>query len=113
VKFHVTDVDPGSQRHAERLDGAIEVFVIERVLIMPDSSRRVGHFVAHEPNTIVSRIRLDLVHRCAYPGDNRRLHSHRRAGGRKCVVVPAAADGKPAVGDVIIHVALPGMTLAP
>ncbi len=38
VKSEVGHVDSGSQRHTEGLDGAIEVFVIERVLIMPDTS---------------------------------------------------------------------------
>ena len=37
VKPDVTDVDPRSQRNSERLNGPIEVLVIERVLIVPDS----------------------------------------------------------------------------
>ena len=75
VKPDVTDVNSRRQRHAEGLNGAIEVFVIERVLIAPDSRRRVGHLVAHEPDPVVSRIGLDPVHRCARPSPDCRLHS--------------------------------------
>jgi len=116
VKTHVSDVYSSSQRHTERLNSAIQVLVIERVLIMPDSRRRVGHFVTHKPDPVISGIRLDLVHYCAperLPSLNRRLHAHGGAGKRKCVAVPAAADVKPTIGGVIIHVALSGMTLAP
>lgn len=98
------------------MDRAVEVLVVQRVFIVPNASGRIGHFVTHEPNPVVSRIRLDLVHGCAperLPGVNGSLHAHGGAGRRKCVVVPAAADIKPAVGGVIVHVALPGMTLAP
>ena len=44
---------------------------------------------------------------------NGSLHARSDAGRRKCVVIPAAGDGKLTVGGVIVHVALPGMTLAP
>ena len=37
VKADVSDVNSSSHRHGERLDGAIEVLVIERVLIVPDT----------------------------------------------------------------------------
>ena len=43
---------PGSQRHAEGLNRAIEVLVIDRVLVVPDARRWVGHFVADERNAI-------------------------------------------------------------
>jgi hypothetical protein len=61
VKRDVTNVNSGSERHGERLDGAIQVLVIERVLIVPDSGAGVGDFAAHEPNTIVSRIGFELL----------------------------------------------------
>jgi hypothetical protein len=41
------------------LDGAIQVHVKKSILIVPAVSRRVGHFVAHVPDAIVTRIRLD------------------------------------------------------
>src|SRR3954466_6803207 len=83
---------------------------------MPDTNCRISYFVTHEPNPIVSGIRLDPVHCCAperLPGINGSLHARGAAGRRKCVAVPAAADGKLTIGGVIVHVALPGMTLAP
>jgi len=116
VKPNVRDVYSGSDRHAERLDRAIKVLVIERVFVVPNAGGRIGHLVTHEPNPVVSRIRLDLVHCCAperLPGVNGSLHAHCGTGRRKCVVVSAAADAKPTVGGVIVHVALAGMTLAP
>src|SRR5439155_23511220 len=54
MKSDVTDVDSSSYRHSERLNGSIEVLVIERVLIMPHASRWVGYLPAHEPDTIGS-----------------------------------------------------------
>ena len=114
MKSDVRDVHPGSKRHAERLDGAIEVLVVERVFIVPDASTGVRDFVAHEPDAVVARIGLEPVaDRCACPGHDGGLHALGGAGRRKCVVVPAAADVKPTVGGVIVHVALPGILLAP
>ena len=37
MKSDVADVDSASQRHTEGLDRAIEVLVIERVLVVPDA----------------------------------------------------------------------------
>ena len=51
--------------HAERLDRAIEVLVIERVFVVPDASGGVRDFVTHEPDTIISRVRLLPVYRRA------------------------------------------------
>jgi hypothetical protein len=113
VKPDVRDVCSWSERHGEGLDRAVEVLVVERVFIVPDASRRVGHLVTHEPDTIIARVRLLPVYRSASPSHDRALHAHGRTGTRKRVAVPAAADVKPAVGGVIVHVALPGMTLAP
>src|SRR4030095_2478016 len=42
VKPDVTDVDSRSQRHSERLNGAIEILIIDGVLIMPDAATYVG-----------------------------------------------------------------------
>ena len=116
VKPDVRDVYSGSERHGEGLDRAVEVLVVKRVFIVPNASGRIGHLVTHEPNPVVSGIRLELVHSCSperLPSLNGSLHAHGGSGRRKCVVVPAAADVKPAVGGVIVHVALSGMTLAP
>ena len=47
MKRDVSNIDSRSYRHSERLNRAIEVLVIERVLIMPDAGIRSGHFVTH------------------------------------------------------------------
>src|SRR5439155_3937666 len=51
VKPDVSDVNSSSQRHAEGLNCAIQVLVIEGILIVPDASSGIGHLIAHEPNT--------------------------------------------------------------
>ncbi len=38
MKSDISDVHSGSQRYGERLDGTIEVLVIEGVLIVPYAS---------------------------------------------------------------------------
>ena len=80
---------------------------------MPDAGTRVGNLVTHEPDAVVSWIGLNLVHCGARPCHDGRLSPHSGSDRRKCVVIPAAADGKPAIGSVVIHVALIGMRLAP
>ena len=42
----------------ERLDGPIQVLVIDDVLIMPQSRRWVRNLIADEENAIIRRIRL-------------------------------------------------------
>jgi hypothetical protein len=115
VKRDVTYVNSRPYWHAERLDAAIQILVIKRVLVVPDSGRGIGHFVTHEPDAIITRIRLDLVHGCARPRPchNGRLHPHRAAEGRKCEVRWRAGNSILAVGSVVILVALPRMSLAP
>lgn len=113
VKPNVAYVNPWCKRHTERLNAAVQVLVIQGILIMPDSSRRIGNFVAHQPDAIVSRIRLSRVHCRARPSHDGRLRPHSRAGRGKCVAVPAAEDSKPAIGGVVIHVTLARMRLAP
>ena len=75
VKSDVIDVNSSSQRHTERLNRAIQIHVIESVLIVPNSSRWIGHFVTHKPEAVVSRIRLQAIHRRACPCPDGRLHS--------------------------------------
>ena len=43
-----------------------KVHVKDRVFIVPHAATQVGDFVTHEKDTIVARIRLGLVYRCAY-----------------------------------------------
>jgi hypothetical protein len=79
VKADVTDVDSRSDRHGERLNGAIKVLIIKRVLIVPRPGIWSRHLVTHEPDAIVTRIRLDLVHGravAARPNRDGRVHLH-------------------------------------
>ena len=55
MKSDVTNVGASAQRHTEGLDRPIEVLVIQRILVVPDSSSWIGDFVSHEPEAIVSR----------------------------------------------------------
>jgi hypothetical protein len=77
MKSCVRDVYSGSKRNAERLDGAIEVFVMERVFVVPDARAWIRHFVGNEPDAIVSRVRLNRIYRRAGPSHDRRLLPHR------------------------------------
>lgn len=114
MKTDVTDVHSRPNGHPEGLDRAIEIFVINRKFIVPDAGRRIRNVVANEENTVVSWIGLKLVYSGAAicPGLDSGLHSHcvsergkRETGG--------AAYRELTVGDVVKHVALVGMTLAP
>jgi len=114
MKTDVTDVYSRSDRHTERLNRAIEIFVIDRVVIMPDSGRRIRHLVADEENTIVTGVGFDLVHSGASsrPCLDRGLHSHCATNGAKRET-RSARDTELTVRDVVEHVALVRMTLAP
>ena len=117
MKFDVADIDPSSYRHAERLNRAIEVLVIKRVLIVPDASRWVGHLVTDEENAVAvrwgSRSWLDLIYRCARPGFNGWLLSHGRANRAKTEIRRPATHGVLLIRGVVVHVALVRMSLAP
>jgi hypothetical protein len=95
------------------LDRAIEVFVIERVFIVPDPHTGIAHFVTHEPDTIVAWIRLNPIHCRASPSVNGRLLSHGDAHGSKSERLVDSSYGVPLVRSVVVHVALARMTLAP
>lgn len=114
MKTNITDVHASSDRYTERLNRAIEIFVIDRVVIMPDSGRRIRHLVADKENAIVTRIGLDLVHSGASscPGLDCRLHSHCATNGAKRET-RSARDMELTVRDIVKHVALVRMTLAP
>jgi hypothetical protein len=76
VKPDVRNVYPGPERHAERLNAAIEVLIIQGILVVPDPRSWVGDFVTHEPNAISPRIRLILIYCCACPRREGGLHPH-------------------------------------
>ena len=112
VKADVTDIGAKPQRDNEGLNGAIQVHVIESVLIMPDSSRWVGYLVTDKPEAVISRIRLGPAHSRARPSPDGREHSDCVTYGRKAET-GSAADDILAIGRVVIHVAFCGMRLAP
>ena len=108
------EIGSSTQRHAKGLNAAIEILIEQGVLIVIDARRGIGHFVAHKPDPIVSRIRLaaDLPSPLSKPV---------MAG---CILTVCAKQGKMwklvvpltrncTVGSVVIHVALPGMGLTP
>ena len=115
MKADVTNINSRSQRHTERLNGTIEVFVIQGVLIVPDSSIGASYLITHKPDAVVAWIGLDLVYCRAtqrLPGLDGRVHSLRRCRRAKRET-RGAADGKLTIGHIVIHVALAGMRLAP
>lgn len=97
----------------EGLDTAIQVLVVDGVLIVPHAVGRACHFITDEENAVGTRIRLDLVYRGASPGEDGGLCSRRRANRRKCEVGRAAADSELMVRGVVEHVALARMRLTP
>lgn len=115
MKADVSDVGTWPQRHTKRLNSPVQVLVIQGILIVPDSGTWICDFVAHEPDAVVSCVRLDLVQRGAGDGPCRdgRPHPDCRTNSGKGVVVPAATYAELVVGCVVIHVAFRGMLLAP
>jgi hypothetical protein len=95
------------------LYGTIEVLVIDRVFIVPDTIRWVRYLVTHKPDPVVPWIRFDLIYRRASPSHNGRVLSH---GGTCFTKTKRLVNSEYAVltvGCVVIHVALSRVTLAP
>lgn len=114
MKTNITDVHASPDRNTKRLNCSIEIFVIDRVVIMPDSGRRIRHLVADEENAIVTGVGFELVHGGAgtSPGLDCGLHPHCATNGAKRET-RGAGDSELTVRDVVKHVALVRMTLAP
>ena len=102
-----------SERNANGLDSAIQILVVESVFIMPNAGRWIRHFVGDERASVASRHGLDHAKGRSSPGINGRSHAHCGANGRKGVRTRRAVDIEPTVGCVVVHVALPGVGLAP
>ena len=113
MKTDVGNVYSWPNRHAERLNRAIEVLVVESIFIVPDATSRVGDFVAHEPDAIIAVIRFDLIYRCTSPSCNARLLSHGGAHGTKSERLVDSGHAVLTVRSIVIHVALVRMTLTP
>src|SRR3984893_7520566 len=103
MKADVRDVYSGSNRHAKRLDGPIEILVVERVFIVPHASGGVRHFIAHKPNTVGSGGGLDLVSRRTGPSRNARLLSHGGSCGSKTKGLIDSCYGVRPVRSVVLH----------
>ena len=113
MKSDVRDVYSWPNRHAERLDRAIEVLVVQSVFIMPDARRRICYFITHEPDTIISRVRLLPAYSRARPSHDLWLLPHGRAHGAKAERCRSATDVITLVRRIVVHVALAGVTLTP
>ena len=83
VKSNVANVDTRPDPYQEALNAVVEVLVVDGVLIVPHAVVWSRHLAADKENSIVSRIRLVLSHRCARscPSHEGRLHSD---GGTEC-----------------------------
>jgi hypothetical protein len=82
---------------------------------VPDPHRRVGHFVTHKPNAVISRVRLDLVYRCPterFPSLDGRVRSLRRGSWTKRET-GRAADSKLTVRGIVVHVTFAWVLLTP
>jgi len=77
VKSQVGQRKLASQGDTEGLDGAIQILVIDGVLIMPNPGRWARHFVGNEGASILSRVGLDRLDGRSWPGIDRRGQSHR------------------------------------
>ena len=64
VKADITDVDAVANRDSKGLDSSIEVLVIQGVVIMPNTGRRVSDLVTQEPNTVITGIGLEPGNGC-------------------------------------------------
>src|ERR1051326_3641823 len=79
---------------------------------MPDSGGGICHFIGNKCDAVVARIRFDLFEGCSGPSHDCRLGSHRCGGSRKGET-SSARNRELAIGNIVIHVALPWMRLAP
>src|SRR5205823_2702910 len=75
VKTEVAHVQSASQGHAERLNSAIKVLVIDRILIMVESANGTRYLVSNEGATIDARGRFNRVDRCSGPRPDGWSHS--------------------------------------
>ena len=110
-----SDIGCVESSQAERLNGAIKVHVKDSVLTVITATNKWRQSISNKENAIVSRIRFNLVHRGASicPGLDSRLHSHRVTNWGKKEIRRTATDRKLLIGEIVKHVALARMRLAP
>ena len=97
----------------EGLNGTIEVLVIDSVFIVPHPGIWSCDLGSNEENAVISWIRFAFVYSRAGPGRDGRLLSHGRAKGAKIEIRRPATHALLLVGDIVIHVALIRVSLAP
>ena len=112
MKADVSDVDAWPQGHAKRLNSPVQVLVIQGILIVPDSGTWIGHFVSHKPEAIIAWIRFDLVYCHACPRHDGRSPPDRGVNRGKCET-RCAADAELPIRNVVVHIAFPGVVMAP
>src|SRR6187399_816090 len=112
MEAEVTRSDSTSKRNAKRLNRAIKVLVINGVLIVPNSRGRVCHLVTKDSDSVGSGNRFERATGRSDPCQDGRHLSYGCAHRRKCEA-RRAADAELTIGNVVIHVALTGMRLAP
>ena len=100
------------QGNTERLNRAIEVLVIDGVLIVPDASARVCDLISHEADAVVTGVGFEATDRCSRPRVNGGSGLDRGAGGRKGEFT-TLFDSELTIRDVVIHVALSRVSLTP
>lgn len=114
MKTDVTDVNASTQWNTEGLNRAVEILIVKSVFIVPHTGHWICNLVPDESDAVISRVRLDLAQRCAsrrpchYGGAPPNRVTKSRKSEVRCPV-----HRELAIGDVVIHVALPGMIVAP
>jgi hypothetical protein len=112
MESEITQRVSAADRDSERLDRPVKVLVINGILVVPEPCRRIRHLISNEGAAIHPRLRFDWFDGRSRPGIDGRNRSHCRRRGRKSETC-RAAHSELAVRDIVIHVAFPGMTLAP
>src|SRR5688572_10452572 len=103
----------GPCRNTKRLDRAIDILVIDGVLVMPYARRRIGHLITYDSDTVIPGIRREGRPAGTVPGIDRRPLPDRRSGGREAERAGRTVNVVTPVRDVVVHVALAGIRLAP
>lgn len=94
MESYVRKIGAGVYRQGKGLNTAVEVLVVEAVLVVPDALRWICYFVTKEPDPVIAWIGLVLRYcrACTRPNLDSWLHSHGCPGGRKRIAVTAAAN---------------------
>src|ERR1051325_3798059 len=109
----VTNASRSSQGDRESLNASIQVLVIDGVFIVPNASGGVGYLVGNGADAVVTGVWLNLVDGRSGPCPNRGLLPDGRSWWTKGERLSCAGDGVLAVGDVVVHVTLTRISLAP